>query len=309
MTEITPLREVQWNEGHMPIRTADLETEDQRLIRQHLASLKRINRSEKTIRDREGTLRRLAWWLRETHRTGLDDATGEHLADWQDTHLQLAAESRRAYTCHARAFYDWRSQGGNDNPAEFLIVPTVPKRQPRPMDENSVQLSLVAIREPERTWIALANFQGMRAKEIANLAAEDLRGDVEPKLLHIHGKGRKERVQPIDDALFEMIGSHVTGPGAIWKGPNGRRLTGKDVSERCSAALHGLGLPYTLHNGRHRAGTQMYRITKDLRLVQELLGHDSPSTTALYTAVDSSTTAAGLKALAKQLRKMKEVPM
>lgn len=291
------------------IHTSDLQVEDQTVIRRHLASLKRVNRSEKTIRDREGTLRRLAWWLRETYRRGLDQATPEDLAAWQDTHLQLAAESRRAYTCHAKEFYNWRAQVSGDNPAELLIVPAVPKRKPRPMDENSVRLCLVAIREPERTWIALANFQGMRAKEIANLAAEDLTTDVEPKLIHIHGKGRKERVQPIDDAMFDMVASHVTGPGAIWKGPGGRRLTGKDVSERCSAALHGLGLPYTLHNGRHRAGTQMYRITKNLRLVQELLGHESPATTAIYTAVASGETADGLRSLAKELRKMREVPM
>jgi integrase/recombinase XerC len=291
------------------IHTSDLLAEDQQAIRRHLASLKRINRSEKTIRDREGTLRRLAWWLRETHQKSLDQATGEDLAAWQDSHLQLAAESRRAYTCHAKSFYDWRAQVSGDNPAELLIVPAVPKRQPRPMDENSVRLCLVAIREPERTWIALANFQGMRAKEIANLAAEDLTADVDPKLVHIHGKGAKERVQPIDDTLFDMVASHVMGTGPIWKGPGGRRLTGKDVSERCSNALHGLGLPYTLHNGRHRAGTQMFRLTKNIRLVQELLGHESVATTAIYTAVANSETAAALKTLAKQLQKMKEVPM
>jgi integrase/recombinase XerC len=291
------------------IRTSDIKPEDMDAIRRHLASLKRVNRSEKTIRDREGTLRRLTWWLRETYRRGLNDATLEDLAAWQDTHLHLADESRRAYTCHAREFYAWRAQISGDNPAELLIVPAVPPKKPRPMDESSVRLCLVAIREPERTWIALANFQGMRAKEIANLAAEDLSADVEPKLVHIHGKGRKERIQPIDDAMFDMVASHVTGPGAIWKGPGGRRLTGKDVSERCSNALHGLGLPYTLHNGRHRAGTQMYRITKNLRLVQELLGHESPATTAIYTAVANSETATALKSLAKELRKMKEVPM
>src|SRR5687767_15897449 len=119
------------------IHTSDLETEDQHAIRRHLASLKRVNRSEKTIRDREGTLRRLAWWLRETYRRGLDQATHEDLAAWQETHVSLADESRRAYTCHAKEFYSWRSQVSGDNPAELLLVPAVPKRQPRP-DRKSV---------------------------------------------------------------------------------------------------------------------------------------------------------------------------
>lgn len=287
----------------MRIKTSDLPVEDQRIIRKHLMSLKAINRATRTIEEREGVVRRLAWWLRESQKTDLANATHEHLATWQHSISSLSPESRRAYTCHIRAFYEWRSHGGAENVAEFLIIPSIPKTQPKPMDETSVKLSLLAIREPEKTWIALANFAGLRAAEIARVEREDIRRDVNPKLLHIHGKGAKERIVVLADELDEMLAQHIDGPGPLWRGPGGRLLRGKDISGRCSAALHALGIPFTLHNGRHRAGTVLFRLTKNIRLVQEVLGHDSLSTTARYTAVASTEMEAGMRKLAKKLRK------
>jgi integrase/recombinase XerC len=291
----------------MRIKTSDLPVEDQRLIRRHLMSLKAINRAPKTIEDREAVIRRLAWWLRETVQTDLTGATHEHLATWQHSISHLSPESRRSYTCHVRSFYGWRSHGGEDNVAEFLIIPSIPKTQPRPMDEGSVDLSLIAIREPEKTWIALANFVGLRAGEIARIEREDIRRDVSPKLLHVHGKGSRERLVVLDEEMDAMLANHIDGPGPLWRAPSGRLLRGKDISGKCSAALHALGIPFTLHNGRHRAGTVLFRATKNIRVVQEVLGHASLSTTARYTAVASTEMEAGMRKLAKKLHRRKEV--
>ena len=60
------------------------------------------------------------------------------------------------------------------------------------------------------------------------------------------------------------------------------------ISHLCNQHLHDCGIAATLHQLRHRFGTGTYRVTRDLRVVQELLGHESVSTTAGYAAYDKA---------------------
>lgn len=60
-----------------------------------------------------------------------------------------------------------------------------------------------------------------------------------------------------------------TGPNAPWV-----------VSQLVNEHLHSLGIVATLHQGRHRFGTMGWRVTKDLRALQQLMGHANPATTA-----------------------------
>jgi len=75
--------------------------------------------------------------------------------------------------------------------------------------------------------------------------------------------------------------------------------------------LHGLGITHSLHKLRHAYGTAMYAASNDLRMVQEVMGHSSPNTTAGYVgyahgvahdAADRITAGAGLAAPARPLR-------
>ncbi len=56
----------------------------------------------------------------------------------------------------------------------------------------------------------------------------------------------------------------------------------ESASSLAAAHLHGLGQPHTLHTLRHRFGTRLYALSRDIRLTQELMGHQNPATTALY---------------------------
>jgi len=78
------------------------------------------------------------------------------------------------------------------------------------------------------------------------------------------------------------------------------------VSEIASRWLHKLGVrvggkPATIHKGRHRYASEVYQATHDLRAVQELLGHESPATTAIYTAPDDAATLAAVISLSERL--------
>jgi site-specific recombinase XerD len=69
------------------------------------------------------------------------------------------------------------------------------------------------------------------------------------------------------------------------------------VSHLAADYLHDCGIPATLHQLRHRFGTEVYRVDHDLRLVQELLGHRDPATAALYTKIVQADAAAVVEQL------------
>ena len=64
--------------------------------------------------------------------------------------------------------------------------------------------------------------------------------------------------------------------------------TAASISRKGNKFLHSLGIASTMHTLRHAFATKVYRASKDLRLTQELMGHSSPQTTAVYAAADQS---------------------
>ena len=98
---------------------------------------------------------------------------------------------------------------------------------------------------------------------------------------------------PFPERLLSMRSTHAYGlPKTGWvfrrhddsPGPN-RPWT---ISHLSNIFLHEQGISATLHQLRHRFGTATYQARRDLRMVQELLGHASPATTAPYAAYDAS---------------------
>jgi site-specific recombinase XerD len=86
----------------------------------------------------------------------------------------------------------------------------------------------------------------------------------------------------------------------IYDGP----LTANRVSQVVNGYLHGIGIVDTAHTIRHWYGTNIYRITRDLRLVQEMMGHESPATTAIYTAYDPANADIMAAALSEKMTEM-----
>lgn len=230
------------------------------------------------------TLRRL-----ELTTGSLADATEEQLEAWWIS-LEVSPGSKATYVAHVAGFYAWLvrySRSREDDPTERLVRPRLHRGLPRPIAEGRLKHAIGCASPPLDCWLALAGFMGFRAHEVASLHGEDIRGD---RVLIRDGKGGKQRIVPLHDEVSKLLhGAPRIGP--VFRNGKGGTLTANVVSQRTNRHLHALGYPETIHQARHLFGTKVYRISKDLRLTQELMGHASPLTTAGYAAWNSEAAA------------------
>lgn len=224
----------------------------------------------------------------------------------EDTEIQqwlYGQECGAAYIAQqdaaVRRLHGWlRRQGITSfNPVEHLPRPKQPKGMPRPVPDDQVRAILTRTPEPVRTWCHIAAYGGLRCCEIAGLD----RADITPDGIRILGKGGKGRMVPMHPQLVPTVRPLPPGPVV--------RVRARDkahaVSRRVSTAITRLGRAMewpelarvTAHRLRHTIATQLLAETGDLRLVQEFLGHSSPSTTAVYTQVAIGRMAAAVTAL------------
>jgi integrase len=101
--------------------------------------------------------------------------------------------------------------------------------------------------------------------------------------------GNRERIVPLNRELTVTLDEYVTATtdtGHVFVDEfSGEPFAPEVISRTISGWFRSLGLPYTAHQLRHRFGTEAYEATSDALVVQELLGHSSPLTTAGYTKV------------------------
>lgn len=220
-------------------------------------------------------------------------ATDRDLAAWQRSRT-FTAQSHRTYVSHVREFFKWAVAEGlvAEDPTGRLVRPKVARRLPRPIPEDALlRAVLTAPTSRIRAWLVLAGWAGLRAMEIAALRREDVHEAAQPPMLEVRdGKGNKGRAVPMSrlvvDELRPILEAHDGPDGWLflaWDRTD-RPVKAGSVSNHCNEHLRSLGLTNTLHTLRHRFASELYRVTLDLRLTQEMLGHASPATTAIYTA-------------------------
>jgi integrase/recombinase XerC len=230
--------------------------------------------------------------------------TAEHLDAWQITLGPLSRETQRAYKGQVRGFFRWAVEDAHlleASPADVLILPRAPRHMPRPIPERDLELALESAPQPVRLWLELAAFAGARAMEIAVLERPDVLDDGQPPALVLHGKGGKVRVVPLAPRLLrDLVDFGLPARGRLfWV--SGRPVSAKKVSELSNRFLHRAGIASTIHTLRHRFATRMLSAGANVRQVQELLGHASPATTAVYTLIVPADTAPLVAAIDRPL--------
>ncbi len=208
-------------------------------------------------------------------------------------------EYKRAVRAALRAFYRWAELNGRtpNNPTRDLDPIRRRRSLPRPAPDDVVILGLDRADDRVRLAIEIAIYAGLRRFEIAKLHTQDI-GDAD---LVIVGKGGHERRVPLHPELAVILRAELrrrrealdtgTGWGQHIPAEHGWLFPSDDPDSHLTARHLGklisrvLPTGWTAHTLRHRFATQAYRADRDLRAVQELLGHSKPETTAIYAGV------------------------
>ena len=196
-----------------------------------------------------------------------------------------------------------------DNPTSFIDGVKVPSGIPKALSEEEVELLLNAVTGVDSLAVrdrALLEFlyaTGARVSEACGLSMSDV--DMESNVARVFGKGSKERIVPFGRHAKEALEAWLGAGGrpmlcpqqwakrdhadAVFLGVRGTRLSRQAAwgIVRKYAMLAGIKSELSPHVLRHSCATHMLVHGADLRIVQELLGHASVSTTQVYTKVDN----------------------
>jgi integrase/recombinase XerC len=202
-----------------------------------------------------------------------------------------------------RGFYKFLDRAGHvHNPAVRAVrSPRLPQTTPRPLAPDQALGVIAAVAAlSEEPWIAkrdVALFSllygcGLRIAEALGL---DRRDAPSRDIMVISGKGGKQRMVPVLPAVISAIEDYLAAcpfkgdDRPLFLGARGGRLNPGVVQRQMRRLRAALGLPETAtpHALRHSFATHLLGAGGDLRTIQELLGHESLSTTQRYTKVDS----------------------
>lgn len=202
-----------------------------------------------------------------------------------------------------RSFYKFLIKRNHlsSNPVAPVRTPKQEKRLPRCMEYEEIKKLLET--PPTNTWLGARDraimetlfSTGMRVSEVVALNMSDV--DFLGEVVHIRGKGKKERIAPIGSSALQVIQQYIefrnkrsqSNPNfdakVLFVNKHGRRLSTRSIRRKMDKYLKIAGLDPAIspHTLRHSFATHMLNNGADLRTIQELLGHQSLSTTQIYT--------------------------
>ncbi|MHC4562064.1 MAG: tyrosine recombinase XerC [Planctomycetota bacterium] len=204
-----------------------------------------------------------------------------------------------------RSLYKYLVRQGHlpTSPVSVIRTPRQDKRLPKCLDPEQINALLSApdvstlLGARDRAVLETLYSAGLRISELVSLDVEDL--DEFGEALRIRGKGKKERLAPMGSHALasirhylhkrtESFGAEPTGP--LFVNRSGKRLTDRSIRRKLDKYLLAAHIPSHIspHVLRHSFATHMLNAGADLRSVQEMLGHESLSTTQIYTHVTTS---------------------
>jgi integrase/recombinase XerD len=269
-----------------------------------------------TVESYERDLRRYAEVLAGRGKRQLDDVTagdvGEFLAALRagnEVHSPLAASSAARAVVAVRGLHAFALKQGlvADDPARGVVPPALPRRLPKAISVGEVERLLEAAGSTEdpdprvlrdRALLEFLYGTGARISEVTGLDVDDLELAADPAVL-LTGKGGKQRYVPVGSYAVRALdaylvrGRPVLAAGAarkaspaVFLNARGGRLTRQGAwGILREASVRSGKADVSPHTLRHSFATHLLDGGADIRVVQELLGHASVTTTQVYTLV------------------------
>jgi integrase/recombinase XerC len=252
-------------------------------------------------------VRQFAAWLRS--RTGCDLEAGD--VDHTLIRAFLGALRQRGYASSTvarklgslRAFFGYlaRAELIRDDPSVLLRSPKSPQRLPTYLTEEEMATTLASapagsfLERRDLAIVELLYSTGIRLSELVGMDVDDF--SFSERTIRVMGKGGKERIVPCGSHAQEAVERYLADRNetvhrveqpdqvALWINQRGGRLSGRTVQRNVRRFLGSVTdrTRVSPHTIRHTFATHMLDHGADLRAVQELLGHESLSTTQIYT--------------------------
>ncbi len=203
-----------------------------------------------------------------------------------------------------RSFFQFciRKRWLEDNPAKVVATPKQEKPVPSFLSEEDMEqfLDIPKTRRPldlrDKSILELLYATGSRVSELVGIDLEDI--NFEERLIRVRGKGKKERLVPFGKIAEQSLELYIRARSLIHKGQidenalflnyRGDRITSRSVERVVDKYIRFSAMRRKIspHSLRHSFASHLLSRGADLRVIQELLGHESLATTQKYTHLD-----------------------
>ena len=170
------------------------------------------------------------------------------------------------------------------NPLTGIDRPRIKQQEVKYLKHNQVLRLIDSIEDPRDKLIVRTIYAtGVRVSELCNMNIEDI--DFDEHTIRIKGKGDKIRIVFVDEDtlsdILRFIGNRIVGP--LFVGQQGKHISSRAIQH---IFKHYAPSGITPHKIRHSYASELYKRSKNLRVVQENLGHTSIKTTEIYLHTD-----------------------
>lgn len=200
----------------------------------------------------------------------------ENFLELVRTERHLKPASILQYEAALAAFYRYLVQQDvvERNPMDRVERPKIKDRELKYLRHDEVMNLLAEIQNPrDALLIRTIYVTGMRASEICSMMVEDI--DFDEETITVRGKGGKNRRVFCDPDTLDLIREHLGGQSHGRVFPMTTRNLGLRIAKYAPEGI-------SPHKIRHSYASELYKRSRDLRLVQETLGHSSIQTTEIY---------------------------
>ena len=218
--------------------------------------------------------------------------------------LGISATSQARIISGVKSFYTYLLSEDiiNDDPTQLLEMPKLSRHLPSVLSVEEIDLlkSTIDLSKPDgnrnRAIIETLYSCGLRVSELINLKISNIY--TEEKFIQVFGKGSKQRLVPISETALKEIFQYMLDrnlwdikPGEgdfLFLNQRGSHLSRQAVFDIIKKAALNAGIKTVIspHTLRHSFATHLLEGGADLRVIQELLGHESILTTEIYTHID-----------------------